>query len=140
MEIETHSFQVNTRGNTDIIDITDHIESQINNSGFSEGQALIFVGGSTAGITTIEHEPGLLKDYPNFFEKIIPSDTSYKHDNTWHDGNGYAHIRAALQGASFTVPFSEGKLLLGTWQQIILIDFDNRSRSRKIIVQITGKK
>ncbi len=140
MEIETHSFQVNTRGNTDMIDITGNVESQINNSGFTEGQALIFVGGSTAGITTIEHEPGLLKDYPNFFEKIIPSNISYQHDNTWHDGNGYAHVRAALQGASFTVPFSKGKLLLGTWQQIILVDFDNRSRSRKIIVQITGKK
>lgn len=140
MEIETHSFNVNTKGNTDIIDITGNVESQITSAGFTEGQALIFVGGSTAGITTIEHEPGLLKDYPKFFEKIIPSNISYHHDNTWHDGNGYAHVRAAVQGASFTVPFSNGKLLLGTWQQIILIDFDNRSRSRKIIVQITGKK
>jgi secondary thiamine-phosphate synthase enzyme len=140
MEIETYSFQINTKGNTDIIDITGNVESQINSAGFVEGQALIFVGGSTAGITTIEYEPGLLKDYPKFFEKIIPSNNTYQHDNTWHDGNGYAHLRSALQGASFTVPFSKGKLLLGTWQQIILIDFDNRSRSRKIIVQITGKK
>jgi secondary thiamine-phosphate synthase enzyme len=82
----------------------------------------------------------LLKDYPEFLEKIIPSNRSYHHDNTWHDGNGYAHIRAALQGASFTVPFFNRELLLGTWQQIILLDFDNRSRNRNIIVQVTGNK
>ena len=140
MEIETLSFQVNTKGNNDIVDITDNVESQINSSGFSEGQVLVFVGGSTAGITTIEYEPGLLKDYPKFFEKIIPSNISYHHDNTWHDGNGYAHVRAALQSASLTIPFKDKRLLLGTWQQIILVDFDNRSRNRKIIVQITGKK
>ncbi len=140
MEIETRSFNINTRGNTDIIDITDNVQSQIREAGFTEGNVLVFVGGSTAGITTIEYEPGLLKDYPNFFERITPSDISYQHDNTWHDGNGHSHVRAALQGASFTVPFVKGNLLLGTWQQIILVDFDNRLRSRKIIVQITGKK
>ena len=140
MEIETLSFNINTRGSTDIIDITEKVQSQINSSGFKEGNVLVFVGGSTAGITTIEYEPGLLKDYPDFFEKIVPSGTSYQHDHTWHDGNGHSHIRAALQGASFTVPFKEGRLLLGTWQQIILVDFDNRSRNRKVIVQITGKK
>jgi secondary thiamine-phosphate synthase enzyme len=140
MEIETCFFNISTNGNTDIIDITGEVQTQISTAGFSEGSALVFVGGSTAGITTIEYEPGLLKDYPGFFEKIVPSNISYQHDHTWHDGNGYAHIRAALQGASFTIPFINGKLLLGTWQQIILIDFDNRSRSRKIIVQITGKK
>ena len=140
MEIETRSFDISTKGNTDIIDITDKVQSQINSAGFTEGYVLVFVGGSTAAITTIEFEPGLLKDYPDFFEKIIPSNISYQHDNTWHDGNGHSHIRAALQGASFTVPFANAKLLLGTWQQIILIDFDNRSRRRKVIVQITGKK
>lgn len=140
MEIETCYFDINTSGNADIIDITDKIQSQINSAGFIEGNVLVFIGGSTAGITTIEYEPGLLRDYPGFFEKIIPSDVSYQHDRTWHDGNGHSHIRAALQGASFTAPFTNGKLLLGTWQQIILIDFDNRSRRRKIIVQITGKK
>jgi secondary thiamine-phosphate synthase enzyme len=140
MTIETYSINVKTRGNTDIIDITDKIREKINSSGFNEGNVLVFAGGSTAGITTIEYEPGLLKDYPEFFEKIVPSNKSYQHDNTWHDGNGYAHIRAALQGASLTVPFSKGKMLLGTWQQIILVDFDNRSRNRNIIIQITGKK
>ncbi|MFZ0455099.1 MAG: secondary thiamine-phosphate synthase enzyme YjbQ [Ignavibacteriaceae bacterium] len=140
MEIETQFFNINTRGNTDIIDITEKVQSQINSAGYNEGSVLVFVGGSTAGITTIEYEPGLLKDYPDFFEKIVPSGISYQHDNTWHDGNGHSHVRAALQGASFTIPFANGTLLLGTWQQIILVDFDNRSRNRKVIVQITGKK
>jgi len=101
---------------------------------------LVFAGGSTAGITTIEYEPGLLKDYPKFFDRIAPVNLNYDHDNTWHDGNGHSHIRAAIQGASLTVPFSKGRLLLGTWQQIIFVDFDNRSRRRDITVQITGKK
>jgi len=138
--IKTTSFNVHTKGNTDIIDITGDIQEKISSSGFNEGNTLIFVSGSTAGITTIEFEPGLRKDYPNFFEKIIPSNIRYHHNDTWHDGNGHSHLRASLQGASFNVPFSEGRLLLGTWQQIILIDFDNRSRNREIIVQIIGDK
>lgn len=140
MIISTYSFKIKTRGNTDIVDITEQVQSIISSNDFVEGSVLVFVPGSTAGITTIEHEPGLLKDYPEFFEKIIPSQKRYHHDDTWHDGNGHSHIRAALQGASITVPFSGGRLLLGTWQQIILIDFDNRNRDRNIIVQITGLK
>jgi len=140
MEILTDSFVVNSKGNTDIMDITGNIQAKIKSSGFIEGSVLVFVGGSTAGITTIEYEPGLRKDYPAFFEKIIPSNINYHHDQTWHDGNGHSHIRASLQGASLTVPFSNGDLLLGTWQQIILVDFDNRPRKRNIIIQITGKK
>jgi secondary thiamine-phosphate synthase enzyme len=138
VDINTLSFSVKTKGFNDIIDITPNVQSLLYDSGFKEGSILIFVPGATAGITTIEYEPGLLKDYPKFMEEIIPSNRDYHHDLTWHDGNGYAHIRAALQGASFTVPFSGSQLLLGTWQQIILIDFDNRSRNRKIIVQIMG--
>ncbi len=140
MHIETHTINVNTRGNTDIINITENVQNEINKAGFDEGSVLVFVVGSTAGITSIEFEPGLRKDYPEFFEKIIPSNITYKHDQTWHDGNGHSHIRASLQGASFTIPFKNGEMLLGTWQQIILVDFDTRSRSRNIIVQITGKK
>ena len=140
MNIETHSFSLKTRGNCDIIDITGKVEEIISERKFEEGNVLIFASGSTAGITTIEYEPGLLKDYPAFLEKIIPGNVRYEHDNTWHDGNGHAHIRAALQSASLTVPFNHGNLLLGTWQQIIFIDFDNRSRSREVIVQVTGKK
>lgn len=138
MKIETHSFTITTKGFNDIKDITDEIEGIIFKNSFTEGNALIFVSGSTAGITTIEHEPGLLKDYPQLMENLIPSKKSYNHDNTWHDGNGYAHLRSALQGTSLTVPFKDKKLLLGTWQQIILIDFDNRPRTRNIIVQLIG--
>ena len=140
MAVETRSIKLNTRGNSDIIDITAKVSDEITGSSIVEGNALIFVGGSTAGITTIEFEPGLRKDYPEFFEKLVPSDRRYKHDDTWHDGNGHSHIRASLQGASFTVPFVNKRLLLGTWQQIILVDFDNRSRSREIIVQLNGRK
>ncbi len=139
MDIKTFNFPVGTKGFTDIIDITGQVDSIIRESEMSEGSALVFVPGATAGITTIEYEPGLLQDYPRFFEKIIPSDVSYKHDETWHDGNGFSHVRAALQGASFTVPFAGSKMLLGTWQQIILVDFDNRSRNRNVVVQLTGK-
>jgi len=139
MNITTLSFNVKTKGFNDIIDITEKVQSLVEESNLKEGSALVFVGGSTAGITTIEYEPGLLKDYPAFFEKLIPSKSKYHHDETWHDGNGYAHIRAALQGASFTVPFVNQKLLLGTWQQIILLDFDNTARTRTIYVQLIGK-
>lgn len=140
MQIETHTINVNTRGNTDIINITENVRNEVSKADFDEGSVLVFVAGSTAGITSIEFEPGLRKDYPEFFEKIIPSGKTYKHDQTWHDGNGHSHIRASLQGSSFIVPFKNGEMMLGTWQQIILIDFDTRSRTRNIIVQITGKK
>ncbi len=139
MSVKTYEFSVSTKGGTDIIDITAQVQKIVSDSGINEGNALVFVPGSTAGITTIEYEPGLLKDYPEFMEKIIPSNIRYHHDDTWHDGNGHSHVRAALQGASFTVPFTNGGLLLGTWQQIILIDFDNRRRNRRVIVQVNGE-
>ena len=139
MDVKTFTFSMQTAAGTDIIDITDKVKEILDGSEFSEGNALVFAPGSTAGITTIEYEPGLLADYPDFMEKIAPSNIRYKHDDTWHDGNGHSHVRAALQGASFTVPFAGKKLLLGTWQQIILIDFDNRARNRKVIVQLNGK-
>lgn len=138
--VETFSFSLKSKGNCDIIDITSKVQEIIYQNNFNEGNVLIFVPGSTAGITTIEYEPGLLKDYPEFFDRIIPQNKNYHHDNTWHDGNGHSHIRASLQGASFIVPFKNKSLILGTWQQIIFIDFDNRSRNREIIVQITGLK
>lgn len=140
IEIKTLSFEIKTRGSTELLNITEQVEDQINKSGFKEGNALIFIGGSTAGITTIEYEPGLISDYPAFFEKIAPSKIRYKHDDTWHDGNGHSHIRAALQGASFTVPFVEKKPLLGTWQQIVLVEFDIRPRRRNVIVQMVGSE
>ncbi len=138
--VETYSVSLKSKGDCDIINITNKIKDIVKENNFKEGNALIFVPGSTAGITTIEYEPGLLHDYPNFFDKIIPKDKNYHHDNTWHDGNGHSHVRASLQGASFTVPFKDKSLILGTWQQIIFIDFDNRSRNREIIVQLSGIK
>jgi len=140
LKIASFSFTVSTQGFSDIVDITGQVQKVIDENNFKEGNALVFVPGATAGITTIEHEAGLLKDYPEFWEKLVPSNRRYNHDDTWHDGNGFSHIRAALQGASFTVPFANGKLLLGTWQQIILLDFDNRQRNRKVIIQIIGEK
>lgn len=140
LTIETFSFTLNSNGNCDIIDITNKVQEIISGNNFIEGSTLIFVPGSTAGITSIEYEPGLLKDYPEFFDRIIPQNKNYHHDNTWHDGNGHSHIRASLQGASFTVPFKNKSLILRTWQQIIFVDFDNRSRNRKVIVQLTGLK
>ncbi|MBL7191553.1 YjbQ family protein [bacterium] len=139
MPIITDFIPVSTKGFTDIIDITTKVSQLLRKHGLTQGQALIFAGGSTAGITTIEYEPGLLQDLPEAFDKIAPMDKSYHHDRTWHDGNGYAHVRAAMLGCSLIIPFKDGKLMLGTWQQIVLIDFDNRPRQRNIIVQLTGE-
>jgi secondary thiamine-phosphate synthase enzyme len=140
MEVETHSINFKTNGNCDIINLTGNVEAIITESNFDEGSILIFAGGSTAGITTIEYEPGLLQDYPIFFNRIAPANINYEHDNTWHDGNGHSHVRASIQGASLTVPFVNGSVTLGTWQQIIFVDFDNRSRSREVVVQLMGRK
>jgi secondary thiamine-phosphate synthase enzyme len=138
MNVETAFIPIETGGNTDIIDLTDRAAQTLRASGLLNGIITFFVSGSTAGLTTIEFEPGLLQDMPEAFDKIAPSSRSYHHDATWHDGNGHSHVRAALLGPSLTVPFQNGKLLLGTWQQIVLVDFDNRPRSRKIVVQMMG--
>jgi len=135
----TDRFAVSTRGHTDIIDISDRVREAVAKSGLKSGIATVFVSGSTAGITTTEYEPGLLKDLPEAFERVAPTGRTYHHDSTWGDANGYAHVRASLLGASFTVPFQNGELLLGTWQQIVLVDFDNRPRTRTLIVQLVGE-
>ncbi len=140
MELLTEEIFVSTKGFNDIIDITHQVNDIIQNHKFEEGQITIFVSGSTGGLTTIEYEPGLLEDLPEFFESIIPMKKQYHHDRTWHDGNGYAHLRAALIKPSLTVPFKSSRLLLGTWQQIIFIDFDNRARNRKLTAQLIGTK
>jgi len=139
MEIIFETITKETRGHTDIIDITPDVREKIRQSNLRQGSVLLFVPGSTGALTTIEYEPGLLQDLPEFFERIIPSTQSYLHDRTWGDGNGYSHLRASLVGPSLNVPFYQGELALGTWQQIIFIDFDNRPRHRKIIVQIIGE-
>ncbi len=139
MRIKTEFISLSTNGRTEMTDITDAVAELLARNGFTEGNVTLFVPGSTGALTTIEYEPGLLRDYPEFFEKIIPSNVSYHHDETWHDGNGHSHLRASLQGPSLTVPFAQGKLLLGTWQQIIFVDFDNRARNRKIVAQFIGE-
>jgi secondary thiamine-phosphate synthase enzyme len=140
MAVFVGSFQIETRGETDIIDITDHVEEVLAQSGFDDGTVTIFVGGSTAGITTIEFESGLLQDLRDAYERFAPRNGYYAHNERWGDGNGYAHVRASMTGQDITIPFSEKKLLLGTWQQVILIDFDNRPRNRVLTVQIIGKE
>ncbi|MCG8603998.1 secondary thiamine-phosphate synthase enzyme YjbQ [bacterium] len=139
MEIITKSIELSTQGHTDIVDITRDVQEILRSSGLKEGSLTVFVSGSTAGVTTIEYEPGLLKDLPEAFEKFAPTGVTYHHDAAWGDGNGYAHVRAAVVGPSFTAPFAGGKLLLGTWQQIVLIDFDNRARRRSLVVQVMGE-
>lgn len=140
MDFLTGKYQFNTKGNSDIVDLTVFVENTIAENGFTEGNVLLFVPGSTAAVTTIEFEPGLLKDYPEFWDKEVPAGKIYHHDMTWHDGNGHSHIRAALQGPSLHIPFIDKKLTLGTWQQIIFIDFDTRPRERTVVWQIIGNK
>jgi secondary thiamine-phosphate synthase enzyme len=139
MTVVTKSFSVKTKGDTDIIDLTNQVVKALKNAKLNNGILTVFVPGSTAGITTTEYEPGLLKDLPALFEKLIPKSGHYYHNLTWGDGNGYAHVRAALLKSFFTVPFVNGEMILGTWQQIILVDFDNRHRNREIVVQIIGE-
>jgi secondary thiamine-phosphate synthase enzyme len=111
----------------------------LSESSISSGVITAFVPGSTAGLTTIEFEPGLLRDVPELMEKLVPSDRAYRHDDTWHDGNGFSHLRSALIGPDITVPFNDGRMLLGTWQQVVFLEFDNRPRERQVIFQIMGK-
>jgi secondary thiamine-phosphate synthase enzyme len=138
MKMLTTSFTVSSQGRTDILDLTPQVQQVLKKSGMEEGHVLVFVSGSTAGITTIEYEPGLIKDLKAAFQRWAPDNIEYKHHETWGDDNGNSHVRAALLGPSVTVPFKDGKLLLGTWQQIVLIDFDTRARKREIRVQVVG--
>ena len=135
MSIITDSFVVSTKGFTDIIDITEKVSEIVKKHNITEASAQIYSIGSTASVTTLEYEPGLLKDLPEALEKIAPVNKEYHHDMTWQDGNGYAHIRSALTGTFATVPVINGELFLGTWQQLVLMDFDNKPRTRTITVQ-----
>ena len=137
--IHTKTITVSTTGFCDIIDITAKFKEQIRAANMRSGAATLFVNGSTAALTTIEHEPGLIKDLKEFLEKYIPSDRRYHHDDRWGDDNGFSHLRATLFGPSLAIPIVDGAPSLGTWQQVILMDFDNRSRSREIIVQLIGE-
>ena len=135
----TKSIKLKTRGETDIIDITGKVADYVQSSKVKDGIVTIFMPGSTGGLTTIEYESGLIEDLKQSFEVIAPRDGEYHHNLRWQDGNGFSHVRAAVLGPSLTIPFSNKRLHLGTWQQIVFIDFDNRSRSRELIVQIIGE-
>jgi secondary thiamine-phosphate synthase enzyme len=136
----TDTVAVETRGDSHMVDLTPPVQELLVRHRFREGQALVFVPGSTAGITTVEFEPGLQKDLPAAFERLAPRGLYYEHEATWKDDNGHSHVRASLLGPSLVVPFRDGRLLLGTWQQIVLVDFDTRPRRREIVVQLAGEK
>jgi secondary thiamine-phosphate synthase enzyme len=132
-------FRVSTKGFSDIIDITSRVEEAVRNSKIKEGICLVSSPGSTVGLTTIEYEPQLLKDFKEFLEKIIPSDKKYHHDDVWGEANGFSHLRSSLFKPFLAIPVENGKLILGTWQQVVFVDFDNRPREREIFVKVFGK-
>jgi secondary thiamine-phosphate synthase enzyme len=139
MTVKTTKIQIHTRGNADIHDITDQIANAVSKSELKDGTATVFCPSSTSGVTTIEFESGALSDLRRLFDEIIPPNRDYAHNARWHDGNGHSHIRAALLGPSITIPFVNGSLTLGTWQQVIYVDFDNKPRRRDLIVQLIGE-
>ncbi len=139
MIVYQDEIPVRTKGESDIIDITDDVQKIVSKSGVKEGIACIFVPGSTGAITTIEYEPGLKKDLPITLERIAPKNEYYHHHETWHDYNGHSHVRASIIGPSLTVPISNGRVIHGTWQQIVFIEMDVRSRERRLVVKVLGE-
>jgi len=139
MSVYYDELNIPTKGEVDIVDITNDVQKVVSKSKIKDGIVCIFVPGSTGSITTIEYEPGLMQDLPEVLEKIAPKNMYYKHHETWHDDNGHSHVRASLMGPSKTFPVKNGKLLHGTWQQLVFVEFDTRPRNRNIIVQIVGE-
>lgn len=139
MQVKLNHIFLSTRGDTDIIDLTQKVIDGVDSCGIQDGLVTIFCPSSTSGVTTLEYEPGVTQDLKRIFNELVPAEDIYLHDEAWHDGNGHSHVRAALLKASLTVPLVNGKLTLGTWQQIVYIDFDNRPRKREILVQIMGE-
>ncbi len=139
IKIHTKKLSEKTSGFCDVVDITAKVREQIETERIQRGLVTLFVSGSTAALTTVEHEPGLVRDLKEFIEKLIPSDRRYHHDDRWGDDNGFSHLRASLFGPSLAIPIENGRPLLGTWQQVVLLDFDNRPRTREIIVQLIGE-
>ncbi len=138
--VKTQEIRIKTKGNCDVVNLTETVIEALAGSGIKDGTVTVFNVGSTAGITTTEYEPGLVNyDIAAAFEKIAPANARYEHEETWHDDNGHSHVRASLLGPSLSVPILSGRLTLGTWQQIILVDFDTRARTRTIICQIIGE-
>jgi len=139
MAVQTQSISLSTRGNADMQDITPQVSSAVSKSSLKNGIVTVFCPSSTSALTTIEYESGCLSDLRRLFDEILPTGRDYAHNARWGDGNGHSHARAALLGASLTVPFVDSRLTLGTWQQIIYVDFDNRPRSRELVVQVMGE-
>lgn len=139
MKVLSDTIQLHSEGEGDIIDMTVQLSNTVEESKIKNGTVTIFVSGSTAAVTTIEYEPGLVHDFPEMLSRVVPKDIEYEHDNTWHDGNGHSHIRSSLIGPSLTIPIIGGKLTLGTWQQVVLLEMDTRSRNRTVILQIIGE-
>ena len=139
MGVYGESFEIKTRGENDILDVSNEVANIVTNSGMKDGIACVFVSGSTGVLTTIEYEPGLLEDLPAALERLAPKDMVYQHHLRWQDGNGHSHVRASLMGPGITVPFREGRLLLGTWQQLAFIEMDVKPRRRQIEVQLVGE-
>ena len=139
MRVVTEYLNLSTKGDTDVIDITPVVDKKLKSTRIKNGIVNISVSGSTGALTTCEYEPGLIADIKETFNKLIPQGQTYHHDDAWGDGNGHAHLRSSLVGPSVSISFSGGELLLGTWQQIIFVDFDNRPRERKIVLQFLGE-
>lgn len=139
MKVLSDTIQLHSAGEGDIIDMTTQLSTIVKESKIRNGTVTIFVSGSTAAVTTIEYEPGLVHDFPEMLSRIVPKEIEYEHDNTWHDGNGHSHVRSSLIGPSITIPILRGKLTLGTWQQVVLLEMDTRSRNRTVILQIMGE-
>lgn len=139
MVVETTSFSFSTEAELDIVDVTHDVAEVIEQSDIHDGIVTVFVPGSTGALTTLEYEPGLVQDMEDFFERCAPQDHYYQHEERWHDKNGHSHIRASLIGPSLTIPFRDNRLMLGTWQQVVFLDCDVRSREREVIVQIMGE-
>ncbi|MGZ3559607.1 MAG: secondary thiamine-phosphate synthase enzyme YjbQ [Thermodesulfobacteriota bacterium] len=137
--IHSETISLSTKGFGDILDITHHVDAMIDRSRIENGLVTVFCPGSTGAVTTIEYESGVLRDLQRAIEKIVPSDIPYEHDRRWGDGNGFSHVRAALMKPSLSIPMVKGRLALGTWQQIVFIDFDNRKRERNILIQVIGE-
>jgi len=137
--IITRNISLQTKGECDIVDITSLVQQPLSGAGVKDGTVTVFITGSTAGVTTIENEPGLIADFKEMWERVVPKNVEYRHDRAWGEGNGYSHVRASLLGASLVVPFNDKKLSLGTWQQLVVVDFDNRPRSRQVLLQIIGE-
>ncbi len=139
MAVITKQIKISSKSENDIIDITEQVADAISKSGLSNGTITVFVSGSTGAITAIEYEPGLVKDFPEMLSRISPDDINYFHEQRWHDGNGRSHVKASLVGPSLTIPFKDGQLLLGTWQQIVFLELDTRARTRTLVLQIIGE-